>query len=329
MKIIALLKLIAAIPLILIPFCILLYDTNVIFPFITLKAFAFHALILFSLFITTIIFIFDHSTQNLLWKLINDKIIKIYIIFISLISIISLFSYNPIYSFAGTIERLDGIYLYFSLTYLIILLNLIVNKNQWKIIFINIIGVGLILFTFQYFQYSSGIFRPGSLINHPVFLSSYYLLCIGSMVVICRLYYSEKTKSINFIIKLTAITIFCYGILISGTRSSGVALILTTITILYIERKKYLNFKSGFIVIFVILIFLYYIYSKDIKFRIFDVINDNSTINSRLINYKISFESINPFAEGWSKFLFGWGWNNFYLAWDKYYIDQIRKQHIY
>jgi O-antigen ligase len=110
----------------------------------------------------------------------------------------------------------------------------------------------------------------------------------------------------------------------SGTRSSGVALILTTILILYIERKKYLNFKNGFIVIFISIIFFYYIYSKDIKFRIFDIINDNSTISSRLINYQISFESINPFAEDWSKFIFGWGWNNFYLAWDKYYIDKIK-----
>ena len=278
----------------LIPFSILLYDPNVIFPFITLKAFTFHALILFSLFITTIILLFDKSTQNLLWELTNNQIIKIYILFILLISLISLFSSNSIYSFAGSIERLDGIYLYFSLTYLIILLNLLVTKNQWKIIFISIIIVGLILFTFQFFQYSNKVYRPGSLINHPAFLSSYYLLCIGSMFVFCRIYFSEKRKFYNYIIKFGIIAIFCYGILIAGTRSSGVALILTTILIFYIERKKYLNSKISYFIIFLIIAFIYFIYSKDVNFRLFDIINDNSTINSRLINYKISFESINP-----------------------------------
>jgi len=316
------------------PICALLYDPNVIFPFITLKAFVFHSLSLLGLILFSLLFFLEEKLRINLLLLFNNKLFKSYLIYLLLIVISAIFSENHFNSFWGSSERADGIYLQLFCFYLTVVSCIILNNNQWKMVFISLISVSVILFIFQLFQFNRNYYRPGSFLNQPTFLASFYLISIGSCFLLNSLIKNNRFKLICQIITYSLAFIFLFGIFISGTRASLLALILSVAVIyIYNSEKIKFNFTLVQFILIVTLIFgglLFAIYllnfelNKSIS-RIFIAEGSLDTLNSRLINILISLKAINPFDVGFKNFLIGWGWGNYYLAWDFAYMPMINR----
>jgi hypothetical protein len=62
------------------PLCALLYDPNVIFPFITLKAFSFHSLMLIGLTLSSFLLLIDDELLQKFFKLFDNKTFKSYLL---------------------------------------------------------------------------------------------------------------------------------------------------------------------------------------------------------------------------------------------------------
>lgn len=316
------------------PICALLYDPNVIFPFITLKAFVFHSLSLLGLILFSLLFFLDEKLRINLQLLFKNKLFNSYLIYLLLIVISGIFSENQFNSFMGSSERADGIYLQLFCFYLTVVSCVILNNNQWKMVFISLISVSAILFIFQLFQFNRDYYRPGSFLNQPTFLASFYLISIGICVLLNVLINNNRFKLVFQTIIFSLIGIFIFGIFISGTRASLLALILS-IFIIYIFHNKKIKFNLNLFRISIILglifggilISLYLLnfeLNKSVS-RIFIAEGNLETLNSRLINILISLKAINPFDVGFKNFLIGWGWGNFYLAWDFAYMPMINR----
>lgn len=315
------------------PLCALLYDPNVIFPFITLKALAFHSLSLLSLILCSTLYFLDEGFRIKLRLLFRNNLFKSYLIYLSVIVISGIFSENCFLSFWGTSERADGIYLQLFCFYLTVTACGILNTKHWKLVFISLISVSVVLFIFQLLQLGRNYYRPGSLLNQPTFLASFYLFSIG-----CCLLLNSTMKNIrfNFLCKLITyplIFAFLFGIIISGTRASFFAIVLAFPIIFFFYKNTNLNqniFKSaiglmlifgGFLVVFNL---LNLDFGRSIS-RIFNVDGNLATFNSRFINILISVNAINPIEIGVKNFLIGWGWGNYNLAWDYAYLPTINQ----
>ena len=134
------------------PICALLYDPNVIFQFITLKAFVFHSLSLLGLILFSLLFFLDEKLRINLQLLFKNKLFNSYLIYLLLIVISGIFSENQFNSFMGSSERADGIYLQLFCFYLTVVSCVILNNSHWKMVFISLISVSAILFIFQLFR---------------------------------------------------------------------------------------------------------------------------------------------------------------------------------
>jgi len=307
------------------PLCALLYDPSVIFPFITLKAFAFHSLVLLGLALSSTLLLIDNQIRQKLFFIFDNKTFKAYLLLLFFIFISGLFAENSLIALWGTSERADGIYLHIFCLYLTIISVLILKKHHWNLVFYAIIFISLILLYFQMMQDGRGFFRPGSLLNQPTFLASIYLISIGS----CLLLAVEKNNNILKMFLFILTFLFIYGIFISGTRASLIATVFALVVVFFnlykIDKKVFITLFSIAIAAIIIIIIKYYFFkTSDGFYRIIDFSNNYSSIQSRLINLLISLNSINPLNGGFKNFLIGWGWDNYFLAWDYAYIPEIK-----
>lgn len=327
----ALLRQGVALCLIATPLCALLYDPNVIFPFITPKAFAFHALVLCELVMSSVLLMTDQQLREKLFLLSKSKIFKSYLIYFLFISISGFLAENSLVAMWGSPERADGIYLRVFCIYSMLIGSLLLNYNHWRLLFLTIIITGIILLFFQWGQYTRNVTRPGSLLNQPTFLASFYIFAIASCFLLNALIVQLKFRLIVYFLALGLTLSFVIGIIISGTRSSLLAVVFSFLVVYLWHFKKNITSQTIGIatILALLLIFVctlnFSIDGTDAISRLISITKNYSSVESRLINVEISLSSMSPLHSSIKSFLFGWGWNNYYLAWDASYLPSINK----
>lgn len=327
----ALLRLGVALCLISTPLCALVYDPNVIFPFISPKAFAFHVLVLIELVLSSALLLIDEQLRIKLFDLLKSKILQSYLIYFLLISISGLLAEDSFIAMWGSPERADGIYLRVFCIYSMVIGALLLNRNHWKLLFLTIIITGVILFFFQWSQYTRNISRPGSLLNQPTFLASFYIFAIASCLLLNSVNEQLKFRSVANFLALGLTMAFLIGISISGTRSSLLAA-LVAFAGAYLWNLKGKITSRGLSIAFATILLVLFIAAlnfsidgTDAVSRLMNISKNYASVASRIINIEISLTSMNPLNSGVKSFLFGWGWNNYHLAWDASYLPSISK----
>ena len=327
----ALLRQGVALCLIATPLCALLYDPNVIFPFITPKAFAFHALVLCELVMSSVLLMTDQQLREKLFLLSKSKVFKSYLIYFLFISISGFLAENSLVAMWGSPERADGIYLRVFCIYSMVIGSLLLNDNHWRLLFLTIIITGIILLFFQWGQYTRNVTRPGSLLNQPTFLASFYIFAIASCFLLSALIVQIRFKLIVYFLVLGLTLSFIIGIIMSGTRSSLLAVVFSLLVVyLWNLKEKITSQIIGIVTILALLILFIFtlkfsIDGADAISRLISITKNYSSVEARLINVEISLSSMSPLHSSIKSFLFGWGWNNYYLAWDAHYLPSINK----
>jgi hypothetical protein len=225
------------------PFTILIFDLDVIFPFITPKFSAFECLMIIN---CTLLIFFGKITSNLSTIKCDNRIFKAHILILIGFTVTTLFSYNSVISLWGTVERREGLIFYLLITCWWISIQISIGKYDWNILSFIFIFIGLFLFIIQLIQYTNNQYRPSSLLNNPTFLSSYYAFSVACAWSLWRkinhINSNQKLRSfvnyfplivriiklpiikreffvVNYLLTL-CISIFLFGINLTGTRTA-------------------------------------------------------------------------------------------------------------
>jgi hypothetical protein len=338
-KFVTFLRQLAAAPLVLAPLCVLLYDPGVIFPFVTPKAAAFHALVLASLAASCLVLLLDAPSRARLKATLGDGLVVAYLLLVLVICLSCLQAPNPMYALLGSAERADGAYMYLTLAHYTVLSGLVMRGPHWRAVLCTLVLAGLVLLAFQLSQHARGEQRPGSLIGQPTFLSAYYALCAGCTLVLCGgsrdggfgtgTPWRRGALLGRLAVALALMGAFALGVLLTGTRSTALGLAASAALLALLNRdrlggqgRRWL-WASALVAGALALALAWQALGKGVAPRALALLSDNATIGSRLVNYQIALDAVSPLSFGWQRLLLGWGWSNFYLAWDASYLPQI------
>lgn len=314
--------------LLLIPLTVILYDSGVVFPFITPKLFAFQGILLFDSFILLLIWLSPRGSIDLL-KLAQTPLFYCHLLLLATMGVSSLFAYNQFVSLWGTVERGEGFVFYIFITLYLILLHYGLDKKLLNLIMSEFVLIGWILIIVEFFQFANGQYRPGSLLNNPTFLSSFFLFTLSCAWWLFEQGTQKKITREYKIFILISLLVFFTGIVLSGTRTTLGVMILTFILLYFLSDnfKKMINPSLMYVAPSLVLfgIAMYYSSSNNSLVRILNFNMDDITFNSRLINYKIAIDSVSPFEHEFKRLIWGWGLENFSFAWDHAYKSIISK----
>ena len=187
---------------------------------------------------SSVLLMTDQQLREKLFLLSKSKIFKSYLIYFLFISISGFLAENSLVAMWGSPERADGIYLRVFCIYSMLIGSLLLNYNHWRLLFLTIIITGIILLFFQWGQYTRNVTRPGSLLNQPTFLASFYIFAIASCFLLSALIVQLKFRLIVYFLALGLTLSFVIGIIISGTRSSLLAVVFSLLVVYLWHIKK-------------------------------------------------------------------------------------------
>lgn len=269
--------------------------------------------------------------------------------FVGCLILATLFSQDIMFSFFGSPGRAGGTLNYLFLVLFAVLLAVLTEENNWKIMFKCLLGIGFavsLLAFVQYFGILKNIFlssesgRAPSFLGNATFLAVYILFL---SFLSFTLFLQEKIKKIK-IIYLFLFLIFIFTILITGSRATYLGVLAGFIYFFFFypvkspERqdplrtglfsKIYLKFKllklaaASILILAVIVVFLFNFFpqiSESNKFlklvssrlSVERIIKDLT--GTRLVAWQITLKAIKE------KPLLGLGPENFYIGFEKYY----------
>jgi len=253
------------------------------------------------------------------------------------------FGIDPYTSFWGNVERGEGLILILFLMVFLVGSLIMFREKHWLTFHKLIVLVGVLLAIDVIGQSIADIgIRPqGSFLGNPSFVSAYQLFALFSAyVVIAKEQFLKKFPKVFVYIPvaLLAMSIIVNqtrGVLLGSVCGLIVALLLIRKEKGFYALKRYVDFRRAGSWILLALIVLA-IFSGLIKttstWDDFPPLNEmadsfikDRTIQTRIINYSISLDSINPANVGLKRFLFGWGGNNYQYAHNEFYNPQIQK----
>lgn len=263
---------------------------------------------------------------------IKNPIVISILAFLSIFIISTIFSIDKYSAFWGTMGRAEGlvglVYLFSFFTFSLF----IFEKKDWLWFFKLSLFVSFIIIFKEFFQFFSGVDRPGSFFNNPTFLAGYLLFSIFCSIVI----FSEIKNNFFKYFSVLILILSILGIFITGTRGTLVGLAVGIIVVFIYSIIKgrsisFLNFNLRKVLIiilcFIFLFGAFFVTTRQNKVwqkvpglsRIALISGKDDTTQTRLIMARLSLQSINPKEEGIKKFLIGWGPENFSLAYGKYF----------
>ncbi len=326
-------------------------SNNVLFPYVTTKTLYLRALFFVLSAGFTYLLVSSKNFREeigekvrLLWQKPLTKAITASFV---LLAITTAFAFDKNLAFFGTLERGEG-FISFVVFYGIFFFTAILFDRIFWYRFFNLTLVsGWILFIVELSQYFKGIVRPGSWADNPIFLAAYYLFVIFAAIMIYVRGRENKSKTAVFL-SLMTIGICLVGIFITESRgvllAMGLAFLISLCYLVFarrtdeqqskqkIDKQKQLPRKTlaTILVVGVILVGAF-IATRHQAFwqkvpgfnRLAALTSESQTVQSRLINTRITLHAANPGQVGIKNFLIGWGWDNYIFAWQKFYDPEI------
>jgi O-antigen ligase len=328
---------------------LIVWNTNsVFFPYVTTKNIFMRAFLVLTSILFIIYFFYAKEFREEIIQKVNKFIKHPLVIsifaFIFILIISTIFAVDKYSAFWGNIERAEGLVgiIYFFAFFVFSLL--VFEKKDWLLFFKLSLFTSFVLLFREFWQFLSGVVRPGSLADNPTFLAGYLLFSIAcSLIVFNDGVPLETTRARSGgsslmgwkIFSIIILILSVLGIFIAETRGTilGLAVGIVAILIYGIFKGKEINFwkfnlrKISIIILCFLAIFsLIFISTRKNEIwqkvpgfsRVSVVSEGDATTATRLLLEKLSMQAVNPTQNGFSKFLVGWGPENFGLAYGKY-----------
>lgn len=322
--------------LFLIAFTPLLIDKGVFFPYTSPKSIFLRTILVLTsiLFIAGFIFVdkFRGEVVQKVRVLFKNSLFISITSFVLLVGVSVIFSFNKYFAFWGSLERAEGFVAFIYYFILASFLFIFFNKKNWLNFFKLNLLVTLIVFSYQIFQFASGMGRPGPFLGNPTFLAGYLIF---SMIFSVILFGEEKGKFWKYFSVIIFI-LSILGIFIAETRGTILGLAVGGfITLIYgaikgksINYKKFNLRKISIIILCISIAFsaIFFITRKSEVWqkvpglsRIAVISLEDSTTNTRLLNQKIALKTVDPRMNGAGVLFVGYGQDNFGYAYGKYF----------
>ena len=241
------------------PFTLLIFDPNVLFPYITTKAIVFRILITVSLPFVFYLFLLD---KNPFEKLKSNYLFLSLVLFFLIYSLSGFLGLNPFRSFWGNAERMEGIWsLLFYVFYSFILFFLFTHDPKIKkTIFYSFLIVSFFISIIEIYQYFTlGAKRPSSTLGNPTYIGFFNLLMF---FILLYFIFEEKNLLTKFFYYLI-LSLNLFSLLTSETRGSLLGLIFGILAFSFyylifskIEKIKKIKIFAISFLIFLIFSFL-------------------------------------------------------------------------
>jgi len=307
----------------------LLVLTNLLFPFITSKAFCFNILIELAIISFACLIYFNRKYLSLPKK---NWILFIFFGYLLIKIISDLFGFSFFKSFWGNFERMMGLFTWLHfLIFLILLITLFRRKKDYILLFDISIIVSLLVSLYALLQKTGVSFvldsdwRLQSTIGNAAFLAAYLIFNIFFALYLLL----RKDKLSWKIYYALAIVLQAIILFFTATRGGILGLVagfgLFLLLGLWLSQSKKLKVSLLAIIIFLLTVGGIFYLNRDSSFvqnieplrRIVNISFEDSTVKSRLLLWQLS-------SKAWrDKPLIGWGENNINLTIDKYYREEI------
>lgn len=248
-------------------------------------------------------------------------------------------AFDHFIAFYGNAERSEG-FLGLSFFYaLFVLLAVVFTRREWNRFFIFSLWSGWIVFLIEVGQALSGMSRPASTIDNPLYLAGYLLFVgfIGAHLWM-RGVREKNTGYVRW--GIASVVMALVGIFITQSRGAIAGLVISSVvTLVYLAVKgrsvglSRWNVRSLAVGILATMVlsaglFLATIHSPVWQYvpgvnRIADFSFKDGSTRARLTNASISLAAVNPKNEGVGRLLFGWGWDNYIYAWQAHYVPHL------
>ena len=277
-----------------IPFTLLIFDPNVLFPYITTKAIIFRILITVSLPFIFYLFLLD---KNPLEKLKSNYLFLSLVLFFLISSLSGFLGINPFRSFWGNAERMEGIwsFLFYLLYFFILYILFTYDPKIKKTIFYSFLIVSSLISIIEIYQYFTlGTQRPSATLGNPTYIGFFNLLI--SFVLLYFIFEEKKLLTKLFYYLILFLNLF--SMLTSETRGSLLGLIFGILTFSFyyllfskIEKTKKIKiFTLSFFIflIFTLLVFYTPLASKLPGFnRLNETLKNPISVFPRIFAWKI------------------------------------------
>ncbi|MBU2101491.1 O-antigen ligase family protein [Patescibacteria group bacterium] len=323
-------------------FAPLIVAQSALFPFIFGKTFYLRLTVAFFWTILAL-FVFSKRGKEFLaklnFKLFEDRIFLSVLSYVGLAFVSTLMAPNMTRAIFGTIERGEG---YVNLVVLLALLIgtlLIFDKKNWLAFMALSVLTGSLVALDAVVMFIITGWRPnGSFIGNPAFIAAYLIFVIFAGLVVLAY---ENRRYWRYAVYL-AMFFTVAGLAVANARGAFVGIFAGIIVAsIYLAKRagkvKLRGVRMRRLAIAILISITVFISIFGVTFQSFvwdkvpglnrlsEISFEDSTVQSRLISAKISFDSIRPSNEGWQRTLFGWGPDNFNIAFNKYFDPSFQK----
>lgn len=285
----------------------------------------------------------------------NQYLGKMFVFSWVILGISTVFAYSPFAAFFGTVTRGEG---FIGLTFMYLITffaAMIFDRSDWPRFWRISAISGSIAFLAAFVRFLGGAYRPGALMDNPIFLAGYFLFTIfAGLMLVTEGHASKKTSIMRAGLGTVGVSIF--GILITESRGVILGLVVGAIVALaYLalkkpqisvnQSKKGVSADSSIRKVAIrtlIALALFggvFIGTRHAGFwqkvpglgRVAEFSTTDTTTQSRLANVKLTLRAIEPRADNIKNTLVGWGWDNYVFAWQAHYDPNLfaREQAIF
>lgn len=245
----------------------------------------------------------------------------------------TIFAYSPFTAFFGTAMRGEG-FVGLAFFYLLTLLSVLVfGKKEWSLYWKLTAVAGGIAFLKALFLFMGGAYRPGGLMDNPIFLAGYFLWIIYAGLMLVSEGREVKNKTLTGFGWAT-VTAALIGILITQSRGVMLGMVVGTfVSLAYLSVKGEGKGKKAALGLLIgIMAFggLFLITRKAPVWthipgfsRLTEFSLKDPTTLSRIENARLTMRAVRPSASNIKNTLVGWGWDNYVFAWQSNYDPKL------
>ncbi len=259
-----------------------------------------------------------------------------------MLGVSTIFAYSQFAAFFGTVSRGEG-FVGITFMYLIaFFMAIFFERTDWSVFWKTAAASGCVAFLASFVKFLGGAYRPGGLMDNPIFLAGYLLFTILAGLMLVREGRTERSSGVSRFGYATIVA-SVLGILITESRGVMLGLAVGSVVALaYVAFKKPVampvaakNAPKAFPVRTLALRVLIGIFVFGSLFvatrhaalwqkvpglgRIAQFSTSDLTTQSRLANLKLTLRAVEPRADNVKNMLVGWGWDNYVFAWQAYY----------
>lgn len=325
------------------PFIVLIVSSNLFFPYITGKNFAFRLIV--ELMASAWLAL---SLVSPAYRPRRSWILAAFALFIAVFAVADLQGVYPFKSIWSNFERMDGLVTFAHLfAYVVVAASVMTTEKLWKRLFQTSLAISGVLAIWGFFQVigisalgqggAAGLSaRIDGTLGNPIYYAAYMLFHVFLAALLLARAWVEERGSARTVFAWTygtAIVVDSLALALTGTRGTILGLVggalVSALVLVVLARRSRNAWRAavGTVVAIALLVGGFYAvrdqaWVKKIGFldRLATISTSDNTVKARFINWQMAWKGVQE------RPALGWGQENYAVVFDKYYDPRMYAQ---